>query len=63
MRCCHDLCKWKEPPSLKTEELKAELDKRGLRQTGNKNTLAQRLLAAIKSEGTKYGVKDPAKDV
>ena len=33
--------------SLKTEELKAELDKRGLKKSGNKCTLVERLRAAM----------------
>ena len=36
--------------SLKTEELKAELDKRGLKKSGNKCTLVERLRAAMISE-------------
>ena len=36
--------------SLKTEELKAELKKRGLKQSGNKSVLTDRLLAAIQSQ-------------
>ena len=36
--------------SLKTEELKAELDKRGLKKSGNKGTLVERLRAAMISE-------------
>ena len=36
--------------SLKIEELKAELDKRGLKKSGNKCTLVQRLRDAIASE-------------
>ena len=36
--------------SLKTVELKAELNKRGLKQTGNKSVLTDRLLAAIQSQ-------------
>ena len=38
--------------SLKTEELKAELDKRGLKKSGNKCTLVERLRAAMISEHT-----------
>ena len=40
----------KEISSLKIEELKAELDKRGLKKSGNKCTLVQRLRDAIVSE-------------
>ena len=40
----------KEISSLKMEELKAELDKRGLKKSGNKCTLVQRLRDAIVSE-------------
>ena len=40
----------KEISSLKIEELKAELDKRGLKKSGNKGTLVQRLRDAIVSE-------------
>ena len=36
--------------SLKTEEVKAELDKRGLKKSGKKCTLVQRLRAAMTSE-------------
>ena len=36
--------------SLKTEELKAELDKQGLKKSGNKCTLVERLRAAMISE-------------
>lgn len=36
--------------SLKTEELKAELDKRGLKKSGKKCTLVERLRAAMMSE-------------
>ena len=36
--------------TLKIEELKAELDKRGLKKSGNKSTLVQRLRDAIESE-------------
>ena len=38
--------------SLKTEELKAELNKRGLKKSGNKCTLVERLRAAMISEHT-----------
>ena len=40
----------KDISSLKIEELKAELDKRGLKKSGNKCTLVQRLRDAIVSE-------------
>ncbi|CAH3140907.1 unnamed protein product, partial [Porites evermanni] len=40
----------KEISSLKIEELKAELDKRGYKKSGNKCTLVQRLRDAIVSE-------------
>ena len=40
----------KEISSLKIEELKAELDKRGLKKSGNKGTLVQRLRNVIVSE-------------
>ena len=40
----------KEISSLKIEELKAELDKRGLKKSGNKGALVQRLRDAIVSE-------------
>ena len=40
----------REISSLKIEELKAELDKRGLKKSGNKCTLVQRLFDAIVSE-------------
>ena len=36
--------------SLKTEELKAEVDKRGLKKSGKKCTLVERLRAAMMSE-------------
>ena len=36
--------------SLKTEQLKAELDKRGLKKSGSKCTLVERLRAAMISE-------------
>ena len=36
--------------SLKTDELKAELDKRGLKRSGNKSVLIDRLRAAIQSQ-------------
>ena len=36
--------------SLKTEELKAELDKRGLKKSGYKCSLVERLRAAMTSE-------------
>ena len=36
--------------SLKTEELKAELDKRGLKKSGNKCTWVERLCAAMISD-------------
>ena len=40
----------KEISSLKIEELKAELDKRGLKKSGNKGAIVQRLRDAIVSE-------------
>ncbi|XP_067041134.1 leucine zipper protein 1-like [Acropora muricata] len=40
----------REISSLKIEELKAELDKRGLKKSGNKSTLVHRLRDAIVSE-------------
>jgi len=40
----------REISSLKIEELKAELDKRGLKKSGNKSTLIHRLRDAIVSE-------------
>ena len=36
--------------SLKTDELKAELNKRGLKRSGNKSVLIDRLRAAIQSQ-------------
>ena len=36
--------------SLKTEELKAELDRRGFKKSGNKCTLVERLRTALISE-------------
>ena len=37
--------------SLKTDELKVELNKRGLKTSGNKNVLLDRLRAAIQVQG------------
>ena len=52
-----DFCSEKDIPdpaiyvsSLKTDELKAELDKRGLKRRGNKSVLIDRLRAAIQSQ-------------
>lgn len=47
----------KDFTTLKTEEIKAELERRGLKKTGNKCTLVERLRAAIISEHVSQGVE------
>lgn len=41
--------------SLKTDELKAELNKRGLKRSGNKSVLIDRLRAAIQAQDQDRG--------
>ena len=48
--------------SLKTEELKAELEKRGLKKSGNKCTLVERLRAAMISEHISQTFENDHKD-
>lgn len=50
----------KDTTSLKTEAIKAELERRGLKKTGNKCTLVERLRAAIISEHPPKGLKAKA---
>ena len=51
----------KEISSLNTEALKAELNRRGLKKSGNKRTLVERLRAAKISEHISQGVGNDSK--